>query len=154
MTTKNPSGLVCYFCGGRFAKLTDGFLQFGDQEIGPSYKSKPIVVFNQHGGRKEVGAIVYPGHAKACGWEKEQSIAFVAHADCGPETYWLSFEQILQEGADHFNRHINQKVWWFLGVPEGLQFVESKAQLLPGGKACWEGGAELRRRYREDQASL
>lgn len=87
-----------YFCGGRLV-ADDAFLAFYQQEAGPPFDRPTLTIFNEYGGRREVGELVYPGSEDPAQY---LVVAHVGHAECGPDLgYAIEFYRLDEDWELH-----------------------------------------------------
>jgi hypothetical protein len=113
--------LYCYFCGGRL-KSDNAWFEVHDQELPPFHK--PLVRFNQHGGKEERGALAYPGNGENLAlqgeWSSSNLVVLFAHTECGPDIgYNFPFERLNED----WDGHLQGKVWWCSVIAEALEIA-------------------------------
>lgn len=103
-------GLRCYFCGGTIARAKDGAVEFAASEIGPPFLHPPLTRFNEHGGREEVGRLVWPGCSDSMAGEWQMR-GFFSHYGCPEQDlglYWFPLERLDED----IENHLARKRWW------------------------------------------
>lgn len=112
--------LPCYFCGGALRK-DNAWFEIHDQEL-PPFRGKPLVRFNEHGGKEGCGGLAYPGNGEAIvgdgRWQDYERVVLFAHTGCGPDIgYNFSFDRL----GEDWEKHLREKVWWSPGISDALE---------------------------------
>lgn len=112
--------LPCYFCGAALRK-DDAWVEIHDQEQPPLH-GKPLVRFNEHGGKEERGSLAYPGNGEALvadgRWRATAPVVLFAHTKCGPDLgYNFSFDRLGEE----WEEHLREKLWWSPAILDALE---------------------------------